>query len=70
MHFVAVSLKAELEHVMGGRGHRPVIVAQDTLVIVFQRLASDFGEEPGLFVLHREPALGKTQRSTGLSPNS
>ena len=55
---------------MGGRGHGPVIVTQDTLVVVFEGLTADFSEQAGLVVFHGEPALGEAQGAARLSPDA
>ena len=60
VYFMAIALVTELHHIMGGRGHGPVIVAEDTLVIVFQPLPTDFAEE-SVLGLDIRPSFGKAQ---------
>ena len=69
VYLVAIPLEAEFQYVVGGRGHGPVIVAQNTFVVVFHRLTTDLGKQSGLVVLHGQPTLGQAQISAGLPPN-
>ena len=70
VHFVAVPFVAEFYSVVGGRGHCPVIVTQDTLVVILKALATNFGEQSGFVVLHGEPTFGEAQCTACLSPNT
>ena len=60
---------AQFHHIVGRGGQGPVIVANDTPIIIIQFLSAN-PHKPAILCLHLRPTFVKTDACGGLSPNA